>query len=149
MHPRDTRRVSASIRPELRPYLLALSLFADAEGYAWPSIAKLAAELGRHPGSVRRALAELERLGAIEAIDGRRGGRGRSTLWQIELNESRQNARINARINARTSAGNARTHARRVNSLEFEECASAREIEITAPELVPARIAELRSLLST
>jgi hypothetical protein len=147
MHPRDTRRVSASIPPELRPTLLALSMFADRDGFARPSRAKLAAELGRTERTIRRNLSGLERAGVILAVEGRAGGRGHSTLWQIVDKGGHAKGDIKGDIKGDTATLKGDTHVQPVNSLEFEECASARESEITAPELVPARIAELRSLL--
>jgi DNA-binding transcriptional ArsR family regulator len=65
-----------------RAVLMALAVFADREGRAWPSVPTLSTTTGLHPGTVRRALTELAEAGLVTAPRGRSGGRA-STRWHI------------------------------------------------------------------
>jgi hypothetical protein len=70
--------------------VLALALWADKNGLAYPSSAKLAQTVGISERSVRRALTRAEALGWVAAPKGRKGGRSggarRVTVeWQLTV----------------------------------------------------------------
>ena len=63
---------------------------ADAGGDAWPSVARVADDIGAHPRHVQKGIAKLVERGHIEVRGG--GGRGRTNTYRMQLKE-RQNGR--------------------------------------------------------
>ena len=68
--------------PISRLLLLRLGDWADDYGYAFPSLADLAAKSGASERSLRRHLADLTGAGLVERIT-EGGGRHRTTLYRI------------------------------------------------------------------
>jgi len=64
----------------MRTYILYLR-YAQQKGVCWPSIATLAEERGKSPGTIQRHIAELEQLGYITR---ERRGDGQSAKTIIE-----------------------------------------------------------------
>lgn len=58
----------------------------DAKGFAWPSLAKLAADLGISRKTVSRAIARLERAGYLDVT--RKGRHGHTNEYRLRLPDS-------------------------------------------------------------
>lgn len=66
--------------------LLALADHADDDGRnAYPGVDRLAWKTGYHERTVRRVLNTLEREGLIDVENDKRGGRGRTTMYRLRL----------------------------------------------------------------
>jgi hypothetical protein len=143
--------------------LLALADHADHDGYAWPSVDRLAAKCRVHRATVFRSLQACEAAGELVRTSG--GGRGQANLYRLTVVD---NLSINGRtlrplpretvandgqtvaglqINRRTSA----TQNRQEPSIEPRDNSRVRHLGPTEfPDAAPdvgAKVEELRSRL--
>jgi DNA-binding Lrp family transcriptional regulator len=94
-----TAACHSGIRHPARAVLKELAWFADDNGQrAFPSVTTLAVRTGLSRRAVQKLLRELERIGAIDAVGSRlggrgraSGGRGRSTHYRINLERLKAN----------------------------------------------------------
>ena len=85
------RVFDSSLPPHLRLVALALASFGEADGTRiFPSKDTLAQMTGLTRRTIQSSLAQLRHLGLLLAVDGTRGGRGRATRYQMNLDVLRE-----------------------------------------------------------
>ena len=81
-----TKACACHLRPALKAVLKELAWFGDDEGNnIFPSVRTLVDRTSLTRKGVQKLLRELERIGAIDTLGSRLGGRGRSTLYRINV----------------------------------------------------------------
>lgn len=84
-HERALKEPGHGLAPTELLVLRVLALWADSSGWAYPSVATVAEVAGVKARAVQRALTQAQKLGWIEAPDGRKGGARRTTHWRLAI----------------------------------------------------------------
>ena len=94
-HPAQTWRrlvLDADLGPSAKTVALALSVFANGQGEAWPSRATLAAGAGVSVRTVVRAIRDLERVGLVDVT--RYRGRTHTNRYRLVVPLKKRDTRV-------------------------------------------------------